>query len=96
MGFVGAIPRGSSLMAIAEGQTHSELKKLYQVERSEGGPCKASARVCPKERRHRPPAAPNARRAGLSAEQIDLGERWNHVVRRGACSEGHHHSTPKS
>jgi hypothetical protein len=42
---VGAQPRGSN---------HSELQGLYKVERSEGGPCKASARGCLKERRHKP------------------------------------------
>jgi glutaredoxin len=29
------------------------------------------------------PAAPKAQRAGPSAKQIDLGDGWNHVVRRG-------------
>jgi hypothetical protein len=33
-----------------------------------------------------PQAAPKAQRAGPSAEQMDLGEGWNHVVRGGVWS----------
>jgi len=32
------------------------------------------------------PAAPKAQQAGPSAEQMDLGEGWNHVVRGGVSS----------
>jgi hypothetical protein len=42
----GANPRGSSLSAVAAGATTQRVTGLYQVERSEGGPCKRSARGC--------------------------------------------------
>ena len=39
------------------------------------------------------PASPKAQRSGPSAEQMDLSEGWNHVVRKGACRRGYHDST---
>jgi hypothetical protein len=47
-------PAGAASVLWLRGLPHSELQGLYKVERSEGGPCKASARVCPKERCHEP------------------------------------------
>jgi hypothetical protein len=37
------------------------------------------------------PAAPKAQRASHSAEQVDLGEKWKHVVRR--CVSSNHHDS---
>jgi hypothetical protein len=45
-------PAGAAIVLWLRGQPHSELQGVYQVERSEGGPCKASATVCPKKRHH--------------------------------------------
>ena len=53
------------------------------MEISEGSPCKASARRYPEERRQKPIRRSKTQRAGPSAEQTDLGEGWNHVVRGG-------------
>ena len=39
-------------------------------------------------------AAPKAQRAGPSAEQMDLGESWNHVVRRGRVVKATTTTTP--
>ena len=76
-------PAGVASALLWPGQPHSELQGLYQVERSEGGHSKVSARGRPKELRHTHSAAPKAKQAGPSADQMDLGEGWNHVLRGG-------------
>ena len=42
------------------------------------------------------PAAQKGQWAGPSAEPMDLGEGWYHVIREGAFRQGHHLSTDKS
>jgi hypothetical protein len=54
---------------------------MRKVERSGGGCCKASARGVRKIAATSNWAAPKPQRAGPSAEQKDLGEGSNHVVR---------------
>jgi hypothetical protein len=44
-------PAGAAPVLWLRGQPHSELRGCIKWK---GGPCKASARGCPKERRHRP------------------------------------------
>jgi len=51
---VDALPRGTASVLWLRGKLHSELPWLYGEEGSEGGSCKACARMQPKERRHRP------------------------------------------
>ena len=68
---VDVLPRGNSLRLWLQGKPHGKLPSLCKVEGGEGASCKASARAQPKG-------------AGLSAEQMDLDEGWNHIV-RGGC-----------
>ena len=68
------------------GQQHSELQGLYKVERSEGDTCRANARGFRKIAARSQSAAPEVQRAGPSAEQTDLGEGWNHIVRGNVLS----------
>jgi len=91
---VGALPRGNSLSAVAAGATTRRNTGAVLVERSEGGPCKASARTCPKGPRHRP-----VRPFESSSEQVlcradGPGRGVESRRPRGACCQGHHHSTP--
>ena len=62
------------------------------MERCEGGSCKVDARACPKDHRHRPPF-----RSEISAGRALLadgpGRGVESHIPRGACCEGHHHST---
>ena len=57
------------------------------MERGKGGACKAGATASPKECSHRPPSRPPAQQAGPSAEQLALGEGWNHVIRGGRVAK---------
>jgi len=79
-------PAGTAPVLWLRGKPHSELPGLCEVERGEGRTCKAGARPWPKERRHSHLTAPKEQRAGPSAEQMDLGEGWNHVIRGGVLS----------
>jgi hypothetical protein len=65
------------------GKPHGEQPGPCEVQRSEVRACKTGARSWPKNGRHSHPTAPKQKRAVPSAEQTDLGEGWNHVVRGG-------------
>ena len=74
---------GAACVLWLRGKPHSELPCLFKMEGGEGGSCKASAQAQPKVRRQGQTAAPKAQRAGPSAEQKNLSEGWNRVVRGG-------------
>jgi len=69
------------------GKPHGELPWLCEVERSEGGSCKASAQTQPKECSHRPTCRSENLAVAPSAQQMELGEGLNHVVRGGCVAK---------
>ena len=65
------------------GKPHGEIPWLCEVKGGESGSCKAGAGPSQKSGATSQPVAPKAQRASPSAEQMELGEGWNHVVRGG-------------
>ena len=88
-----ALTRGKSLTSVVAGET-TRLTTGAVLSRKKRK--RLFAKQAPELVRKSPatgqPAAPKAQRAGPSAEQMDLGEEWNHVV-RGVCCQVHHYST---
>ena len=83
---VDALPRGSSLCAVAAGKPHSELRGCVMWKEAKAALAKQAPERSRKSVATGRPAAPKAQRAGPYAEQRKLGEGWNHVVRGGGSS----------
>ena len=88
-------PAQCSLCAAFVGQPHNELLGLCEMEEAKA----ALAKQAPAQGRRKAatshPAALKAKRVGLSAEQMDLGEVWSHVVRGGRVKTSAPSPTPK-
>ena len=80
---VSAVPRGSSLSAVAAGAITRRITGAVLSGKKRRRPLQSKRRSVRKGAATGQSAPPKVQRARPSAEQMDLGEEWNHVVRGG-------------
>jgi hypothetical protein len=88
------IPREQPQCCGCVGNNTTNYRGCIKWQEAKSALCKASARACPKDLRHRPPCHPeiSAGRALCRADGPGRGVESRRP--RGACCQGHRHSTP--
>jgi len=84
---VDALRRRSSLSAVAAGENHTaNYRGCVKWKEAKGALAKQAPERSRKSVATGQPSASKSQLAGPSAEQLDLGEGWNHVFRGGVSS----------